>query len=163
MEREEGRGGVTGEEREREREKGQGREDSTEEGRGERLQPLQRHNHPVHQVLPWASALGLLSQQPFLEQAIACGLKAFNPRLLEVGPGFSPPAKDPPGTAQVGRRRRFPFVLGFHHFSLLRALSNLSLNYCLLSLLVANMYLFTVHFDFSRFSPFSFFLSVLLF
>lgn len=76
--------------------RGKGRERKGREGRiaqrreEERLQPLQRHNHPVHQVPPWASALGLLSQQPFLEQAIACGLKAFYPRLLEVDPGFSP-------------------------------------------------------------------------
>lgn len=116
MEREEGRGGVTGEEREREREKGQGREDSTEEGRGERLQPLQRHNHPVHQVLPWASALGLLSQQPFLEQAIACGLKAFDPRLLEVDPGFSPPAKGPSWHRSGRAEEALSLCLGFSSF-----------------------------------------------
>lgn len=44
-------------------------------------------------------------------------------------------------------------VLGFHHLSLLLALFNLSLNYCLLIMLIANMYLFTVNFDFTRFFP----------
>lgn len=41
-----------------------------------------------------------------------------------------------------GGRESFPIVLGFQHFNLLLALFNLSLNYCLLSMLVANMHLF---------------------
>lgn len=53
--------------------------------------------------------------------------------------------------------------LAFHPLGIcVAALFNLSLNYCLLGMLVANMYLFTVHFLIpAGFFPFPFFISVL--
>lgn len=108
-----------GEEREGKRQKG--KEDSTEEEREERPQPLQRHNHPVHQVPTWSSALRLLSQQPFLEQAIAWGLKAFYPQAPGSGPRLQPLSERTLlASLGWGAGRSFPFFLGFHHFSLLQ-------------------------------------------
>ena len=130
-----------------------------EEGRGRRRGKL-REGRAIPGNRPGAPL-----QQPFLEQVIACGLKAFHPRLLEVEPQPQSPAKRTCMALLGGGVERggesFPIVLGFQHFNLLLALFNLSLNYCLLSMLVANMYLFIVHFDFSDFFPSPFSISVL--
>lgn len=120
MEREEDRGEVAGR-RGKGRKRDRGREGRIGQKREEeRQQPLQGHNHLVHQVLPWASALGLLSQQPFLEQA--CGLMAFYPRILAgSGPRLQPLSERILlAPLAWGGGGSFPFVLGFHHFSLLQ-------------------------------------------
>lgn len=121
MEREEGQGRRRGELREgREEWEGKsGRTQRREEEERERLQPLQGHNHPVHLVLPWESVRGVLSQHPFLEQVIACGLKAFHPRLLEVEPQPQSPAKRTlNGIAGWGRgwKGELSHCLGFSTF-----------------------------------------------
>lgn len=90
--------------------------------------------------------LGLLSQQPFLEHM---GHRLLTLRLLlEVEPQPQPPAArtmlGTVGRGAVGEG--VSHCLEFSSFqSLLLALFNSSVNYYLLSILVANMYLFTVH------------------